>query len=242
MRKNRVTVYWVVTDESQSESRLVVSDSLWLHGILQARILEWVAFPLSRWSSQPRNQTQVSHTAGRFFINWAIREALLLMIDAYFLINPTGGPHSQCVNHNMQSLWPWGQERGCLHHNPPWQPQRHTDTHRFPAHSELNKEGSNEKQQLFCHENSLFHLISSSSSEVNTISPSWFSYHFKIGSSHTYTHTVSGPLFHCWQSLQTVITFYPLILLMYFSGFLPQIASHYSTAIATCSRKVHSFT
>ena len=190
MRKNRVTVYWVVTDESQSESRLVVSDSLWLHGILQARILEWVAFPLSRWSSQPRNQTQVSHIAGGFFINWAIREALLLMIDAYFLINPTGGPHSQCVNHNMQSLWPWGQERGCLHHNPPWQPQRHTDRHRFPAHSDLNKGGINEKQQLFCHENSLFHLISSSSSEVNTISPSWFSYHFKIGSSHTYTHTV----------------------------------------------------
>ena len=133
MRKNRVTIYWVVTDESQSESCLVVSDSLWLHGILQARILEWVAFPFYRWSSQPRNQTQVSHTAGRFFINWAIREALLLMTDAYFLINPTGGPHSQCVNHNMQSLWPWGQERGCLHHNPPWQPQRHTDRHRFPV-------------------------------------------------------------------------------------------------------------
>ena len=37
------------------------------HGILQARILEWVAFPLSRGSSQPRDQTQVSHIAGRFF-------------------------------------------------------------------------------------------------------------------------------------------------------------------------------
>ena len=36
-------------------------------GILQARILEWVAFPFSRGSSQPRNQTQVSHIAGRFF-------------------------------------------------------------------------------------------------------------------------------------------------------------------------------
>ena len=37
-----------------------------VHGILQARILEWVAFPLSRGSSQPRNQTQVvSHIAGR---------------------------------------------------------------------------------------------------------------------------------------------------------------------------------
>ena len=38
-----------------------------VHGILQARILEWVAFPFSRGSSQPRDQTQVSHTAGGFF-------------------------------------------------------------------------------------------------------------------------------------------------------------------------------
>ena len=37
------------------------------HGILQARILEWVAMPSSRGSSQPRDQTQVSHMAGRFF-------------------------------------------------------------------------------------------------------------------------------------------------------------------------------
>ena len=38
-----------------------------VHGILQARILEWVAFPFSRVSSQPRDQTQVSRTAGRLF-------------------------------------------------------------------------------------------------------------------------------------------------------------------------------
>ena len=38
-----------------------------VHGILQARILEWVAFPFSRGSSQPRDQTQVSRIAGRFF-------------------------------------------------------------------------------------------------------------------------------------------------------------------------------
>ena len=36
-------------------------------GILQARILEWVAFPFSRGSSQPRDRTQVSHIAGGFF-------------------------------------------------------------------------------------------------------------------------------------------------------------------------------
>ena len=38
-----------------------------VQGILQARILEWVAVPFSRVSSQPRDQTQVSHIAGRFF-------------------------------------------------------------------------------------------------------------------------------------------------------------------------------
>ena len=63
----------------ESESLSVVSDPLWPHGmvlgILQARILEWVAFPFSRGSSQPRGQTQVSCTADWFFTSWATREA-----------------------------------------------------------------------------------------------------------------------------------------------------------------------
>ena len=46
-----------------------------VHGILQARILEWVAIPFSRGSSQPRDGTQVSCIAGRFFANWTTREA-----------------------------------------------------------------------------------------------------------------------------------------------------------------------
>ena len=49
-----------------------------VHGILQARILEWVVFPFSRGSSRPRNWTRVSWIAGGFFANWAIREALLI--------------------------------------------------------------------------------------------------------------------------------------------------------------------
>ena len=40
-----------------------------VHRILQARILEWVAIPFSKGSSQPRGRTQVSLTAGRFFTN-----------------------------------------------------------------------------------------------------------------------------------------------------------------------------
>ena len=46
-----------------------------VHGILLARILEWVAFPFSRGSSQPRDQIQVSCIAGGFFTSWATREA-----------------------------------------------------------------------------------------------------------------------------------------------------------------------
>ena len=48
-----------------------------VHGILQARILQWVAFPFSRGSSQPRDRTQVSCIAGRFCPSWDTKEALL---------------------------------------------------------------------------------------------------------------------------------------------------------------------
>ena len=46
-----------------------------VHGILQARILEWVAISFSRGSSWPRDWTQVSCIAGRWFTSWAMREA-----------------------------------------------------------------------------------------------------------------------------------------------------------------------
>ena len=47
-----------------------------VHGILQARILEWVAISFSRVSSQSRDQTWVSHIGGRCFNLWATREPL----------------------------------------------------------------------------------------------------------------------------------------------------------------------
>ena len=47
-----------------------------IHGILQARILEWVAISFSRGSSQPRDRTQVSHIAGRRFNLCTTGEAL----------------------------------------------------------------------------------------------------------------------------------------------------------------------
>ena len=47
-----------------------------VHGISQARILEWTAIPFSSESSWPRDRTQVSCNAGRFFTVWAIGKTL----------------------------------------------------------------------------------------------------------------------------------------------------------------------
>ena len=57
--------------KSRSHVRLFVTPvDYTVHGILQPRILEWVAFPFSKGSSQPRDWTQVSCIAGRFFTSW----------------------------------------------------------------------------------------------------------------------------------------------------------------------------
>ena len=72
----------------------VMSDSLWPHGlgsppgsstgILQARILEWVAISFSRGSSWPRDRTQVSLIAGRGFNLWATREVPIFVFIYFF--------------------------------------------------------------------------------------------------------------------------------------------------------------
>ena len=67
-----------------------------VHGILQARIMEWVAFPISRGSSQPRDHAQASRIAGGIFTSWATREAKPAMI---FLALRAGVP-------NLQDLMP----------------------------------------------------------------------------------------------------------------------------------------
>ena len=54
-----------------------------VHGILQAGIPEWVARPVSRGSSQCRDQTWVSCIAGRFFTVWATKEALISRKGGY---------------------------------------------------------------------------------------------------------------------------------------------------------------
>ena len=80
------------TKYGKSESHSVLSDSLQPHGLYSpwnspGQNLEWVAFPLSRGSSQLRDLTQVSCIAGSFFTSWATREAWLLFpsSDSVFL-------------------------------------------------------------------------------------------------------------------------------------------------------------
>ena len=78
-----------------------------VHGILQARILEWVAISFSRGSSQPRNWTRVSCIAGRFFTNWAMRDQ-----------SPQEAQGSLVIPH-FPDLSPWAQmspnQRGLSH-------------------------------------------------------------------------------------------------------------------------------
>ena len=63
--------YYYEKCESETSDSFCDPMDYTVHGILQARILEWVAFPFSRGSSQPRDQTQVSCIAGGFFTPWA---------------------------------------------------------------------------------------------------------------------------------------------------------------------------
>ena len=74
-------------------SRSVMSNSLRplvgasLHGIFQARILEWVAIAFSRRSSWPWAWTQVSHIVGRCFTIWETRE-VLTSLESTFYFSP----------------------------------------------------------------------------------------------------------------------------------------------------------
>ena len=69
-----VCCWWSEVKVTQSCLTLCAPMDYTVLGILQARILEWVAVPFSSGSSQPRDRTQVSSSAGRLFPSWAPRE------------------------------------------------------------------------------------------------------------------------------------------------------------------------
>ena len=63
-----------------------------IHGILQARVLEWVAMSFSRGSSQPRDWTQVSRIAGRRFTIWAINSQIQYLTASNYTTGNTDYP------------------------------------------------------------------------------------------------------------------------------------------------------
>ena len=108
-----------------------------LHGILQAKILEWVAILFSRGSSWPRNQTWVSHIVRRFFTIWATREApieikctinvmplncpqtiLLLLQSVEKLSSMTPGPGAKKVGNCCHKALGPSPLPGCQHRPP----------------------------------------------------------------------------------------------------------------------------
>ena len=84
--KGNEFLFKLVKVKSLSQVRLfatpwTIVDRLLCHGILQARILEWVIISFSRGSSRLRDRTRVSCIGGRCFNLWATREAVFIMLS-----------------------------------------------------------------------------------------------------------------------------------------------------------------
>ena len=119
-------VLWKVKVKSLSHVRFfetpwtVAYQASSVHGILQARILEWVTISFSRGSSRPRDRTQVSHIGGRHFNLWATREAFEYCEGGYFArghdanitaqVLPSSSPpfraSTSFVGYNLVACWP----------------------------------------------------------------------------------------------------------------------------------------
>ena len=88
-----------------------------LHGILQTRTLEWVAFPFARGSSQSRDGTQVSLIAGRFSTSWAIREDSHWVVESNSSSLESDLALGTCSAKRMQQQWP-SQTLSAVHERP----------------------------------------------------------------------------------------------------------------------------
>ena len=77
-----------------------------VHGIFQARVLEWIAISFSRGSSRPRNPTQVSRIAGRRFTIWATRESMVFPVVMYGCESWTI-KKAECQIIDAFELWCW---------------------------------------------------------------------------------------------------------------------------------------
>ena len=87
LKHNYIILNILEVKVTQSHPTLCDPMDYTVHGILQARILEWIAFPFSRSSPQPRDRTHVSCIAGKFFTSWAITSWTNLKLIFYGLLN-----------------------------------------------------------------------------------------------------------------------------------------------------------
>ena len=80
-----------------------------VHGILQPRILQWVAMPFSRGSSQPKDRTQVSHTAGGFFTTEPSGNPMNTGVDSYPFSRGSSWPRNwtgvSCIASGFFTSW-----------------------------------------------------------------------------------------------------------------------------------------
>ena len=121
LHETALTQSEVKVKAAQSCPTLYDATAYTIHGILQARMLEWVAFPFSRGSSQSRDWTQVSCIAGGFFTSWATREAHINPTQHVFssaaecLRGPqpqnTSGAHSRHPSYHQDHKDFWVQGR-----------------------------------------------------------------------------------------------------------------------------------
>ena len=114
---SHISVHGIYTNiyESENVSLSVMTDSFdpmvcsppgsSVHGILQARVLEWVAVSFSRGSPQCRDRTQLSHTAGRFFAFWTPREALISNPNLHLHLHLHSCLHPIIYSHIL--TWTW---------------------------------------------------------------------------------------------------------------------------------------
>ena len=91
-----------------------------VHGLLQARILEWVASSFSRGSSRPRDQTQVSYIAGRLFTDWSSREVPFINLVRTLIANKSPYSQSYGFSSSHVGMWEldhkegWAQKNWCF--------------------------------------------------------------------------------------------------------------------------------
>ena len=143
LRKSESEWWGVLGNRKQAEterkrvSDSVVSDFLWplelvrgsgwpppgssVHGIFQARILEWAAISFSRGSSRPRDWTPICCTAGRFFTVWARDYRWLFLLSCWeIFVSSTETDHFQSIKGLGYGKSGVGRSSQCPYHSCNW--------------------------------------------------------------------------------------------------------------------------